>query len=335
MADVVILAPHDDLHARTVAFEVERTGGSAIVLDVADFPARWTLSYRASAATPFAFTLRLPDGRTVDERSLAGLWWRRTKACEIPPEVADKAHRRFCAAECRALIEGWAFALGDKVVNPLAAELVAGRRPFQLAAAAQCGLPIPESLITNDPAAAEAFAAPAPESRICKALTAFPDAAVFTRLLDRARLEDLHLLAAAPVILQEAIAGLDIRVTIVGDRLFPVQLVTTRPGAAFDWRRDPRVATEPHPLPGPTAEALLSLQRRLGLHYGAYDLRRDADGRYVFLEVNTAGQFLWAEIEAGQSISAALASLLVACPDATRPKTDAASGRVETRRHAS
>ena len=50
--------------------------------------------------------------------------------------------------------------------------------------------------------------------------------------------------------------------------------------------------------------------RRLGLVYGAMDLRRTPDGDHVFLEVNTAGEFLFVEERTGQPISRAIADWL-------------------------
>jgi hypothetical protein len=47
------------------------------------------------------------------------------------------------------------------------------------------------------------------------------------------------------------------------------------------------------------------------LEYGAIDLRLTAGGRYVFLEINPAGQFVWIEMATGQKIAATLASHLV------------------------
>ena len=52
--------------------------------------------------------------------------------------------------------------------------------------------------------------------------------------------------------------------------------------------------------------------RRLGIVYGAIDLRRTPDGRHVFLEVNPAGQWLFVEQATGQPIARALARALLA-----------------------
>ena len=48
----------------------------------------------------------------------------------------------------------------------------------------------------------------------------------------------------------------------------------------------------------------------LGLVFGAIDLRLGVDGRYYFLEVNPAGQFVYLELKTGLPLIAALASVL-------------------------
>ena len=69
-------------------------------------------------------------------------------------------------------------------------------------------------------------------------------------------------------------------------------------------------SSRPIELPAELARRLLALQRRLGLAYGAIDLRRRRDGRWAFLEVNPAGQWLQFEAATGLPITAALAALL-------------------------
>jgi glutathione synthase/RimK-type ligase-like ATP-grasp enzyme len=50
---------------------------------------------------------------------------------------------------------------------------------------------------------------------------------------------------------------------------------------------------------------------RLGLCYGAIDMVLTPDGRYVFLEINPNGQYLWIEEAAGLPISDAICDLLM------------------------
>jgi glutathione synthase/RimK-type ligase-like ATP-grasp enzyme len=68
---------------------------------------------------------------------------------------------------------------------------------------------------------------------------------------------------------------------------------------------------QPTELPRALEGALLELMRRLGLVYGAIDLRRRADGEYLFFEVNPAGQWLFVEQRTGQPIADAVAAELM------------------------
>ena len=123
-------------------------------------------------------------------------------------------------------------------------------------------------------------------------------------LFDRVRL--------APVIFQECIpGGFDIRVTMVGDRVFPAEIRAGESAYDLDFRVDTEHAPiAVHALPGAVEDRLRVMMRRMGLRYGAVDLRRSPEGDYVFLEINPAGQWLFIELATGQPISAALAELL-------------------------
>jgi glutathione synthase/RimK-type ligase-like ATP-grasp enzyme len=64
-------------------------------------------------------------------------------------------------------------------------------------------------------------------------------------------------------------------------------------------------------LPPEVEERLRVLMRRMGLVYGAVDMRLKPDGTHVFLEINPAGQFLYVEVASGLPITAAMAAALV------------------------
>ena len=72
----------------------------------------------------------------------------------------------------------------------------------------------------------------------------------------------------------------------------------------------------------PDIETLVrALTRRLGLVYGAIDMRLAPDGRYVFLEINPAGQWLYIEVVSGQPIAVTMARALL-----ERDRTRASAG---------
>jgi glutathione synthase/RimK-type ligase-like ATP-grasp enzyme len=55
----------------------------------------------------------------------------------------------------------------------------------------------------------------------------------------------------------------------------------------------------------------MKLMKRLGLVYGAIDMRKNVRGEYIFLEINTAGQWLFMEEPTGMPISETLADKLI------------------------
>lgn len=66
-----------------------------------------------------------------------------------------------------------------------------------------------------------------------------------------------------------------------------------------DVRMNLNAHYEAHSLPAEVENLLRTLMARMGLEYGAIDLRLTPEGQYVFLEINPAGQFLYIEQDTG------------------------------------
>src|ERR1019366_5448965 len=119
---VVIIASPDDVHAQTVAWEVGRLGGRAVILDTAEFPAGWRLSLSAGGPGRAQFLVTAADGFEIEDSRLSGLWLRRRNAPVVAAEITNADHRSFREDESRALLDGWLYALGRRAMNPLQAE---------------------------------------------------------------------------------------------------------------------------------------------------------------------------------------------------------------------
>ena len=79
-----------------------------------------------------------------------------------------------------------------------------------------------------------------------------------------------------------------------------------------DWRRYD-VKNTPHTAicpPESVAAAVKLLMSKLDLRFGAIDFIVDKSGVWWFLEVNTAGQWLWIEDLSGLKISDSIATSL-------------------------
>jgi glutathione synthase/RimK-type ligase-like ATP-grasp enzyme len=278
-----------------------------MVLDVAEVPSRWRLSLGEG---PASWTLGCEGGPARRAADLTTVWWRRVRAPVVNRLLGPAQAGRAVEAWGTALAALWS-GLPARFVNPPLAEERCGLKPLQLEAARRAGLLVPPTLTTSDPEAARAFLASlAGAPAVLKPLVAL-DRADFTRLLpaDGAGLEALRL---APAILQAYVPGVDVRVTVVGTRLFACEIDARATGSPHDFRAAfdaARVA--PCEVPAEVAAGLRRLLEELGLTYGAADFRvRERDGAWHFLEVNPSGQWLGFEQRTGLPITQAVAELL-------------------------
>jgi glutathione synthase/RimK-type ligase-like ATP-grasp enzyme len=309
---ILVVSYAGEEHADAVVPLLRERGCEVVRLDLGDLPRRRAVAFRWPPAGAAAYRVGAAGADpAVDLGDARVVWWRRVRPFDVAG-LADEAHRAFAASETDSAVVGALDALPAAWVNPRAADEAAHRKPMQWAHARAAGLELPDTLVTTDPGAARAFLADHPRGAVvCKALLAVPGAWRETRLVtgsDEARLADV---ALAPVTFQEYVPGVDLRVTVVGDRVFAAELDATATSYPVDVRMvlDESVV-RPVELPPAVEKALLALAQRLGLVYGAADLRRRPDGRHVFLELNPAGQWLFVEARTGQPITAAVVDLL-------------------------
>ena len=196
------------------------------------------------------------------------------------------------------------------VLNPPAPGLGIQNKPTQLLLMQAAGVPVPETLITDDPAAVRAFAEGG--AVVFKPVTG----GALAKRLDPDMLEALDLIEAAPVIFQRFVPGVDVRVTLVDDWLVSAVLVET-PAGVVDLRADPHYsATEGSyrevELPEVVRDAILTARRALGLRFAGVDVRLDPDDpkRFALLEANPSPTYLDVERKMKHPIGEALIAAL-------------------------
>jgi hypothetical protein len=304
---ILVVSFHDNPHVEAVREHLTRP---AVVFDVADFPSRAQLDVRFGGQDLIALTL--PEGRTVCAEEVGAVWYRREKPLGLDPSLTDPTSRLFAWSESSEALNGFWRSLDCFWMNPPAADEVGQRKIRQLQVASQVGLAVPETLITNDPARARDFVlAHGPEGVVRKAFRNISEAPRSTSVVtteDLGRIDDV---AFAPVTFQAFVpATLDLRVIVVEDEVFATA-IRSAPEFQIDYR--PGLASaefSSYTLPDDVAASLLQLHRRLGLQYGACDFRVTPDGEHVFLEVNPAGEYLFASERTGQPVPQAIAASL-------------------------
>ena len=310
---VLIVSNLADPHAQVVIAALSQRGAHVELLDLADYPGKLTLTL-AFEGSKRRFRLRRPGQGELDLGAVHAVWWRRPGAFVLPETLRDPAHRRLALSEASTAFHGAYESMNALWINRPALDAVASHKPYQLALAQTLGLEIPQTMMTSDPEEARNFWRACDGDVIYKQFLALPEAWSETRRLGEAetKVGDAAI-RLAPVIFQQHIAAVaDLRVTIIGDQVFAAAVDLRDLDYDVDVRMNLNAKHIAHDLPDDVADKLRALMRRLGLVYGAIDLRLTEDGRYVFLEINPAGQFLYVEQQTGQPITAALAARLAA-----------------------
>jgi|SRR5689334_17572780 len=309
---IVVFSEPTDVHAQSVIRELAKAGESDVrLVDLRDVPQRASLTMAFSNAHGSGFELAIGNGPPVRLDAVQSFWWRRPQTFVLPGGM-DANSQHFALTELSTAFQGlWQCTTGLWINDPVR-DSAAAHKPWQLETARDVGLPIPDTLMTTDPEKVRAFWESRRGEVIYKPFLQTFHSWRETRQLKREELALLDSVRLAPVIFQSLVPGAaDLRVTIIGDEIFPAAVDIDKMEYKLDVRLNQQ-AYERHQLPADVGAKLLELMRRLGLEYGAIDLRLTPDGEYVFFEVNPAGQFLFVEHACGLPISAALAARLAA-----------------------
>jgi glutathione synthase/RimK-type ligase-like ATP-grasp enzyme len=326
---LLILTAPGDTHSEAVESILTRRGVPFIHWNQANFPEREALTLRYGAHGRLSERLLQKDA-SIDLSDVSTTYVRRHAHPEVVRPADDARARAWVESECRAFLVAAAELLDCRwIPGPVRALHWAGTKSWQLRLATRIGFEIPPTLISNDPAELTAFHREHDGRLIGKAIN-FPhfpagdgdDRWVFTtQLVTPGDIGYADAVQYCPAIFQAYVPKrLELRVTVVGDRVFPCEIHSQeRERTRYDWRRYDLQHTphRVHALPESVAAQCVRIVRELGLCYGAMDLILTPDGRYVFLEVNPMGQYLWIEKLTGLPISEAICDLLEAAEAGT------------------
>jgi glutathione synthase/RimK-type ligase-like ATP-grasp enzyme len=316
---ILISATENDPHAQRVAHLLTATHGEEVfVFDTSRFPGSVGLTgqYGNGGSGLFLIT---DDGGRIPMHEVTAFWWRRPQPMEVDVRITDADARNFAFQECVSALYGFLECCDALWVNNIQNDTAAEYKPFQLKIAAEHGFEIPATLITNVPEELMGFWREHQGSVVYKAFNQRGMAWRPTRVLTEQDIAMLGNVRYAPVIFQAIVPGIrDVRVTVIGDTLFATEFDIEQM-TEVDYRlRMTEIPCHPHVLPAAMTEAIHGFMDDLSLEYGGIDFRLTPDGRYVFFEINTAGEFLYLQDRTGQPLAEAMAAHLAA-GEAARP----------------
>lgn len=157
-------------------------------------------------------------------------------------------------------------------------------KPLVLKLAQDCGLAIPQTLITNDRERLASFLSDEPG--VVKPINGGGYCEPLAEVLERTSVKDGR--TAAPAIVQQRLVQPEVRIYAVGHRYFAFNVIS----AELDYRSTQNCRVEPTEVPTKLTERLGLLLAKLGIDFAAADFKTCPErGQLLFLEVNNGPMF--------------------------------------------
>ncbi|SDL61674.1 RimK-like ATP-grasp domain-containing protein [Modicisalibacter muralis] len=306
---ILLVTNQRDLTTDYIVLELQRRRLEYFRLNTELLPeSRITLGALSSEDWSISF-----GGKCLTGHDVEAAYFRRPGKPLVAESIEDQGSRNYIESEWNALLKSLYMRLEGRWLNSPTKIVLAEDKPRQLLIAADLGFDIPQSAVTNDLTVAQRIAAH--HTAIGKPLRQAllegdQERVIFTTRLPTLTAVDEKALAMAPIIVQQEIQKqTDVRVTVVGQKVFAVAIHSQeQQETKVDWRSgaQPDLKHEVISLPGQLEERCIRLVELLGLNYGAIDLIQDLDNHYWFLEINPNGQWAWIENRTGLPIASAI-----------------------------
>lgn len=302
---ILIIAGLNDAHAQTVRWGLQELGVDPVMWYWHDFPNTDSCTFNIAAKNS---TIKLNiQGVNLDGKF--DVIWVRRKFSPVPQKDCHQDDKEIIIRESYEYLENILPYLGHTDttwINELQADRLAENKLRQLLLAAETGFNIPATLAGNNYDCISKFYYDYNKKVVFKAFSPHEwlnsdgsKTVLRTSIIQEANIANEFAIHACPGIYQELIEKkYEARVTVIGDTVIAAKLDSQKYGATIDWRFDVKVdhnSLSPLELPLEVSNKCLILCKKMGLKFGAIDFIVDQNDRYIFLEINNAGQFLWIE----------------------------------------
>ena len=266
------------------------------------------------------------NGQKIEMEQIKSVWYRRPQKIEVS-EKLPREQRLFIGDEFRTALWSLYTTLPVYWMNhPLNSHyLLEHNKLYQLKLAAEVGIKIPDTVITNIPETLLQFCSKHGGSVAIKVLRSriFQEThttwGIYTTRVSYEYLsQHVNDILLAPLIAQEYIKKLiELRVTVVEQQIFACAIHSQdSEKTKDDWRRYDfkNVKHEPYKMPSEIEDKIRLFMIRCGIVYGAIDMIITPNHNHVFLEVNPSGQYTWIEALTEIPITEAIVDALINPP---------------------
>jgi glutathione synthase/RimK-type ligase-like ATP-grasp enzyme len=319
---IIILSATPDTHADQAETLLKKRGVSYLRIDADRFSE--SNSIRLSNGE---FSIQW-DGKQIPCDQISAVWlrkpflWYQTYHDKTELETIQSVLRQ---RESSDLIKEFLLYLQRKniyCINNFDTLESASYKLDQLSLAREVGLQTPDTLVTTNPDEIETFIKSHNDVSISKCIrTSAIKFGQINKVLNTTEFtlsKFQHMRPRMsfdmPYLFQEKIEKQsEIRAIVVGERVFSGEILSQEHDEArIDMKKKSfyKMEHRVHQLPEEVEQKCIQLMKKYGIVYGAIDLIRTPDDQYVFLEVNSNGQYLWIEELTGMPITEAIIDLL-------------------------
>jgi glutathione synthase/RimK-type ligase-like ATP-grasp enzyme len=200
-----------------------------------------------------------------------------------------------------ALVD-WLETAPCRVLNPVGRMASNMSKPYQAQRILRAGFDVPATLVTSDPSAVRAFARRY-ERIVFKSASSVRS---IVQELRADKMQDLERIRLLPTQFQQYVAGTNIRVHVVGERVFATEIRTDAIDYRYAARDSADVTLRACELGSAVAGRCVALSRALGLPLVGIDLIRTQQGEYFCLEANPSPAYTFYQEHTGQPIAEAI-----------------------------
>lgn len=317
MKKVLILTHEDDPHADSIISHLKKNKVPYFQVNTELLAYNYRISFNSEN-----LEFRLSDkNQEIILDSSWNIWNRRVMDPHLDKEIHSEV-TEIITNETKEMWKGLLFSHKGKVINDPRSNYRASNKINQIIFARNFrnGILVPETIVTNDMGSVKRFYEKQ-EGNICFKLQKGAIVkkgedyyGIYTNKINKEHMKNIELMQKHPALFQEyQEKTYEIRVTTIGEKSIGIAIHSQKSERSkIDYRRYDfeNVPYKHIDLPGNVKSFCTSMLKHYDLYFGAFDFIYHKNKGYIFLELNSNGQWLWLEQLSGYKISKEIADYL-------------------------
>jgi glutathione synthase/RimK-type ligase-like ATP-grasp enzyme len=307
---ILIVTNSQDLHADLIVKIIKRKGYDCFRINLDHFPKDYQINQQFLNGQLTGEITYIPSGNRININEISSVWMRKFAEFSYVSSNLTKQESAFAQQETEQAAFGFLYSLNCFWMSHPISMRGAMFKGEQLNRALKMGFEIPDSLVTNIPNSVKAFNEKTEVDTIYKTMSSPVLAAdgvktnevistgIPTTIITDEMLGDLDSVKELPCHFQTYIEKqYELRVTVIGQNIFSAKIDSQADEKTRIDCRDmsAEINYSSIELPEAFKQQCLDFVASYGLNYSALDFIVTPSGKFVFLENNPNGQFLYVE----------------------------------------